>query len=61
MTRHQFAESFASKLLAREGLAAVWNLHEAAARAHQLGYIDEAETLIVTADAAERQWTGRGT
>ena len=60
MTRQQFAESFASKLLAREGVAAVWNLHTVAARAHQLGYINEAETLIATADAAKRQWTGRG-
>ena len=48
-------------MLADEGLAAVWRLHIAAAIGYRQGHIEEAETILTIADAAERQWTGRGT
>jgi hypothetical protein len=61
MARQNFAELFASRMLADEGLAAVWRLHIAAAIGYRQGHIEEAETILTIADAAERQWTGRGT
>jgi hypothetical protein len=50
----------ASRLLAREGLAAIWDLHVAAAHAYRHGRLETAEALIALADAAERAWLRGG-
>jgi hypothetical protein len=56
MTRQRFAELLASRLLAREGLAAIWDLHLVAAGAYRNGRLETAEALVILADAAERAW-----
>jgi hypothetical protein len=56
MTRQTFADMLASRLLAREGLAAIWNLHVAAASAYRNRRLETAEALVSLADAAERAW-----
>lgn len=50
-----FAEQLAVRLLAREGVSAVWQLHLAAAAAYRDGYKRAAETVLEIADAAERE------
>ena len=56
MTRYTFAERLALRVLAREGITAIWHLHLAAADADAGGRSSAAEMLIELADAAERQW-----
>lgn len=46
-------------MLAREGIAAIWTLHLAAARAYRDGHKAMAATIIEIADAAEREWLRR--
>jgi hypothetical protein len=60
MTRQTFAEMLASRLLAREGLGAIWDLHIVAAHAYRHGRLDTAEALVALADAAERAWLRGG-
>ena len=64
MTRETFAQKLAFRMLAREGIGAIWKLYVTAAEAHGRGQAGVAEILIDIADAAERQWrlgaTGRG-
>jgi hypothetical protein len=48
------AEKLAAKLLARDGISAIWQLHVAAAAAHADGYRHAAETVLEIAEAAER-------
>jgi len=55
MTVPTFAEKLAVRLLAREGISAVWQLHVAAATAYRDGYKRAAETALEIADAAERE------
>ena len=43
-------------MLARDGIAAIWTLHLAAARADRDGNKGMAATIIEIADAAEREW-----
>jgi hypothetical protein len=50
------AETLALKMLAREGIAAIWQLHLAAAEAHRSGHHRAAETVIEIAEAAEQAW-----
>jgi aspartate aminotransferase-like enzyme len=50
-----FAEQLAVRLLEREGISAVWQLHLAAAAAYRDGYRRAAETVLEIADAAERE------
>ena len=45
-------------ILAREGVAAIWQLHVAAAAAHQTGDPDAADAILEIADAAEQEWLG---
>jgi hypothetical protein len=52
----QLAEKLASKMLAREGIGAIWELHILAANAYRKGRLETAEALVVLADAAEREW-----
>ena len=56
MTRQTFAQKLAVRVLAREGMTAIWELHVAAAEAYQRGQSSVAAILIEIADAAEREW-----
>jgi len=60
MTRRTFAEMLASRLLARDGIEAIWRLHVAATREYRNRRWETATALIVLADAAEREWAARG-
>jgi hypothetical protein len=57
--RRKRAENLALTMLAREGIAAIWQLHLAAARAYRDGHRAAAATIIEIADAAEREWLRR--
>jgi hypothetical protein len=54
--RRTRTENIALRMLAREGVAVIWNLHLAAAKAYRDGYRVEAGSIIEIADAAEREW-----
>ena len=56
MTRQTFAQKLAVRILAREGMTAIWELHVAAAEAYQRGQSSVAAMLIEIADGAEREW-----
>jgi len=49
-------ENIARKILAREGVAAIWQLHLAATRAYRDGLNEAATGSAEIADAAEREW-----
>lgn len=49
-------EDLALKLLARGGIAAIWQLHLAAAHAHRMGCRHAAAAVIEIAEAAEQAW-----
>ena len=51
-------KNIARKVLVREGVAAIWQLHLAAARAYRDGQTAAATGIIEIADAAEREWLG---
>jgi len=53
-TSRELHEQTALDLLTREGIAVIWRLHLKAAAAYRDGYPLAAETLITTADTAER-------
>ena len=57
--RRTRTENLALRMLAREGIAAIWTLHLAAARAYRDGNKAMAATIIEIADAAEREWLRR--
>jgi pantoate kinase len=50
------ADKLARSLLAKQGIGAIWRLHQAAAAAHRAGFPFSAADLIEVADAAERAW-----
>jgi hypothetical protein len=52
------SEVIAARLLAREGIATIWQLHLRAAASHRRGNWLSAIALIGIADAAERLWRG---
>jgi hypothetical protein len=57
MTRSRTpAEIIALSLLARDGIAASWGLHQSAALAYRGGHKAVAAGVIEIADAAEREW-----
>jgi hypothetical protein len=56
MDGHSFPQAPARTLLARHGVAAIWLLHLAAARAYRDGNTDAAVAVVEIADAAEREW-----
>ena len=57
MTRAQtLTEKLALLMLARDGIAAVWQLHMAAADAHQTGHPAAAGAILEIAEAAEEAW-----
>ena len=49
-------EKIAVSILSREGLAAIWKLHEAAAEAHRTGHPRSAAAVVEIAEAAEEAW-----
>jgi len=57
--RRTRTENLALTMLARDGIAAIWALHLAAARACRDGNKGMAATIIEIADAAEREWLRR--
>jgi hypothetical protein len=42
--------------LARDGIAAIWQLNEAAAEAHRTGHPLAAASIVEIAEAAEAAW-----
>jgi hypothetical protein len=53
---HTQTDKLALSLLARDGIAAIWNLHTAAAEAHGAGYPSAASAILEIAEAAEDAW-----
>jgi hypothetical protein len=53
---HTLTEKLALSILAREGIAAIWQLHMAAADAHQTGHPAAAHAMLEIAEAAEAAW-----
>ena len=49
-------EKLALTMLARDGIAAIWQLHLASAEAHQGGYLSAADAISGIADAAVEAW-----
>jgi len=49
-------ENIALTMLARDGIAAIWRLHMAAADAHQTGHPIAAASILEIAEAAEEAW-----
>ena len=49
-------EKIALSILARDGIAAIWRLHAAAADAHRTGYPLAADAILELAEAAEYEW-----
>ena len=49
-------QKIASKMLARYGIAFIWEAHVAAAAAYGLGKLSVAKDLTEIAEAAEREW-----
>jgi hypothetical protein len=45
----------ASRILAREGIAAIWTLHVAAAEAHRTGHLQSAAAILEIAEMAEEE------
>jgi hypothetical protein len=49
-------ENLALTMLARDGIAAIWQLHMAAADAHRTGHPCAAASILEVAEAAEDAW-----
>jgi hypothetical protein len=49
-------EKLALSILADNGVAAIWQLHMAAADAHQTGHPNAAAAILEIAEAAEEAW-----
>jgi hypothetical protein len=60
MRQPTLSETIAERLLARQGIVVIWQLHLRASASHRQGNWLSAAALIGIADAAERQWAGRG-
>jgi len=56
ITKPTSIDSTASKMLARYGIAFIWEAHVAAAAAYGLGKLSVATDLTEIAEAAEREW-----
>jgi hypothetical protein len=56
MKESNFYDTVASRLLARQGIGVIWQLHLRASASHLSGNWLSATALIGIADAAERQW-----
>ena len=60
MSDRKLIEWLALKLVANEGIEAIWNLYTIAAEAHRAGHFEIAADFMEIADAAEREWRRRG-
>jgi hypothetical protein len=49
-------ETIALSILADQGIAAIWRLHEGAAEAHRMGFPRSADAILEIAEAAEQAW-----
>jgi hypothetical protein len=49
-------EKIALSILASQGVAAIWRLHESAAEAHRMGFPRSADAILEIAEAAEQAW-----
>jgi hypothetical protein len=56
MSRPTLAENLALTMLARDGIAAIWQLHLAAAGAYRAGEASIAASISEIAEAAEQAW-----
>jgi hypothetical protein len=54
--RHSLTEQLALSMLAREGIAVIWQLQVAAADAHRSGHPQAAASILKIAEAAEAAW-----
>jgi hypothetical protein len=59
MKQPTLLETIAMRLLARQGIGVIWQLHLRASASHRNGNWLSAAALIGIADAAERQWASR--
>ena len=53
---HTEADKLARSLLDKQGIGAIWKLHQVAADPHRADFRLSAADLIEVADAAERAW-----
>ena len=51
-------ETIAERMLARDGVEVIWNLHVRAAESYRRGNWLSAAALVGIADTAERLWRG---
>ena len=58
MKQPTVVETIARRLLARQGIGVIWQLHLRASASHLNRNWLSAAALIGIADAAERQWAG---
>ena len=49
-------EKIAFSILADQGVAAIWKLHECAAEADRMGFPRSAQAILEIAEAAEQAW-----
>jgi hypothetical protein len=56
MAEETVIQTLALRMLAREGMSGIWQLHVAAADAYRSGRSALAVMLTEIADAAEREW-----
>jgi hypothetical protein len=54
--RDKLTEQLALSILARDGIAAIWQLHLSAADAHRTGHPKAAQSILGLAEAAEEAW-----
>ena len=54
--RHNLTKQLALSILAREGIAVIWQLQVAAADAHRSGHPQAAASILKIAEAAEAAW-----
>jgi len=57
---HAEADKLARSLIAKQGIGAIWKLHQVAAEAHRAGFQLSAADVIEIAEAAERASTSDG-
>ena len=54
--RDKLTEQLALSMLARDGIAAIWQLHLSAADAHRPGHPKAAQSILELAEAAAEAW-----
>jgi len=56
LSQQHLTEKLATSILAREGVAAIWALHVAAADAHRTGHARAAAAILEIAESVENKW-----